>query len=82
MSKRRVISQREARRTRKQFYELDFKLQQIFRRYSSQFPGTHIASNLPLSTEGKAIVDTAVRLGYGLAAKINGNTLDIYAVKP
>lgn len=82
MSKRRVISQREARRTEKLLRETQHKHEQLLRRYCSQFPGEHVMQNMVLSDQGKAIADTTVKLGYGLAAKINGNTLDIYAVKP
>ena len=82
MSKRRVISQREARRTARELKELQNKHSQLLRRYSSSYPGTHVLQNVALSDVGKAIADTTVKLGYGLAAKINGNTLDVYAVKP
>lgn len=81
MSKRRVISQREARSTARELKELRGTHLAMTNRYARPYPGTHIAQGVALSDVGKAIADTAALLGYGLAARVNGSTLDIYAVK-
>lgn len=79
MSKK--ISQREARRLRRELKALQDRHLAMHRRYVSNYPGVHIRTSIPISETTREVLNVAVLLGHGLAARVNGNTLDIYAVK-
>lgn len=82
MRNRKIISQREARRTRKELAELRDAQYKQRNRWSSDYPGgTHIET-LNLTKEEVAAIYTAQKLGFAVVAKINGDDLLIYAVKP
>lgn len=82
MSKRKAISQREARRTRKELSDLRDLVSQQISRWSSAYPGgTHIQS-LNLDATCAARAEVAQRLGFAMVCKIDGSKLLIYAVKP
>lgn len=83
MATRRVISQREARRTAKELRELQEKYDKITSRYRSDFPGVCFwnINGSHLSTVQQ--IQTVRELGFGVAVRTEGNDkLKLYAVKP
>lgn len=78
MSKK--ISQRQAQRTRKELREVQNKYGQLVNRYSSEYPGVALR-NFTMSEATKASLDVAVSLGHGLAAKVDGDKLVIWALR-
>lgn len=75
------ISQREARRTRRELFELQNKHAAMQRRYVSNYPGTCIRTGIAISDASRDALNVAALLGFGLAAKVDGDKLEIYAVK-
>lgn len=74
------ISQREARRTRKELREVESKLAALKRRYVATFPGVYLIG-FQISDIVKAHVSTALQLGYPVGVKLEGNTLELYAIR-
>lgn len=76
------ISQREARRLRKELNALLARERARMNAYNKEFPdGIHLI-NLTLSEKHYAACRTAVRLGFPLLAKTENGELHVYAVKP
>jgi hypothetical protein len=75
------ISQREARRLRRELKELREKHRQITDRFASNFPGTFFW-RLPVEQRTKEQFITVARLGFGIAARLESDDLHFYAVKP
>lgn len=79
--KRKVISQREARKLRKRIEQLEERDRIRVSRYTSEFPGgTHIQS-LTLNEVPAARLQTVAKLEHALVAKVSGAELHLYAVK-
>ena len=77
----RKISQAEARRLQKQVKALEAERQDLLSRQGWICSGTHLAQ---WTTEGeiKGRVYAAQKLGFLLVCKIDGSTINLWAVKP
>lgn len=76
------ISQREARKMRKQIAEMGERDRRRLAIWSSDYPGgTHMQS-LTLQEGPAATLNATQRLGFVMVAKIVGSALYVYAVKP
>jgi hypothetical protein len=80
MKARKRISQRQARFERRMLEQLQSKYNSLVLGFGSEFPGTHIRT-IETSAETTAVLDTAQRLKFALAARMRGNHLEIYAVR-
>lgn len=78
---RKRISQREARRTSKRADEFERKYIALMRSFTGDYPGVHLKT-IEVGDVTSGVLNTAVRLAHPLAAKIEGNKLEIYALKP
>lgn len=82
MSKRRVISQREAWRTARELRKLQEKYDQITSRYRSDFPGPSFWRMPAQEQSTRDQIATVRQLGFGVAARIDQEgALRLYAVK-
>jgi hypothetical protein len=79
---RRHISQREAHRLSKRCREFEQKYEALMRSFTSSYPGTHLRTIVSPGTTTTGVLKTAVRLGFPVAAKVEGNEIEFYAVKP
>lgn len=76
------ISQREARRIKKRLADMEEAERRRYSKWCSDFPGgTHMQS-LTLSEIPAATLNATSRLGFVMVGKIDGNILNVYAVKP
>lgn len=80
--KNKIISQREARRLRKRIAEIEEQNWQRYSRWNRSFPGGTLMQSLSLGEGPSATLNAVKRLGFVMVAKIDGNQLHIYAVKP
>jgi hypothetical protein len=79
---RKRISQREARRLRKQVADLLSAEQTRRNRWSREYPdGISIRLWTP-DAVSMAVFDTAGKLGHIIVCKIDGSQIHFYAVKP
>lgn len=77
----RKISQREARRLRKRVTELEDAQRQRVNRWYHKYPsGIHI-DTVSINSVEYGIADTAMKLGYTLVVKLDGQSFLVYAVK-
>lgn len=73
------ISQREARRTKKELFELKQRLSRQMNVWSSDYPnGVHLAS-IEATTEVLAIVKTARKLARAVVVTQESNQIRFYA---
>lgn len=77
---RRKISQRTARQLQKRVKELEGENRAMFQTWRDDYPGAFLAEE-SLFTATHAAIKAAASLGYGIAGKLNGTSLRIYAVK-
>jgi hypothetical protein len=77
------ISQREAHRLQgrvRKFIETEFARSRTWNR---DYPGgVNICTEPNVTGSVKASIETAAKLGYYVIAKIDGDTIRFYAVKP
>lgn len=78
----RLISQREARRLRKEVVELRERERVRLAVWSSDYPGGVHIDTVRINSTEVAIAETAAKLGFVIVAKPANNTLRLYAVKP
>lgn len=76
------ISQREARRLKKQVEALTVRDETRCSRYGSDYPGGVNIDTIGLDTASTAALTTAQRLGFALVGRMRGSELLVYAVKP
>lgn len=75
------ISQREARKLRKELDRMREAERMRGIQWRSGYPGGVHVQNVTVSPEAAARLDTAARLDHALVAKIEGSTLRLYAMK-
>lgn len=83
MSKRKQISQREARELRRRVAELEMERVQMFADWVRDYPnGVHIASirDAPVTVITVAKINTARRLGHAVVVTDSGDELRFYAL--
>lgn len=78
---RKKISQREARRNRKELAMMRASEETRLSRWGSEYPGGVNILTLNLSNESAAVVKTAQLLQHPLVARIDGFTLYLYAMR-
>lgn len=79
---RKTISQAEARRLKKSVRELVTDRSNLIQRYGNSYPGTVLCGTGALPLDHMASISTAQKLGFAVFAKIDGERLYFYAVKP
>lgn len=82
MPRRKLVSQRLARKLLKKVQELEDQNHRRIASYFSDYPGGVHVQTLNLSELPAARLQVASKLGHALVAKISGADLVIYAVKP
>lgn len=80
---RKKISQRQAKRTERDLRDLMKRMERIFSRWSSDFPGGPHIDNVAVTPIELAIVNTAVACGCVVLVKPDGNNgrIKLYAVR-
>lgn len=77
------ISQREARRLQKRVRELLEREAGRARIWNKDYPGgVHICTEPRTTEQGQACLLTSAKLGYYVIAKLDGDQILFYAVKP
>lgn len=78
---RKRISQREAWRTSKRADEFERKYNALMHSFTGgSYPGVYLKT-VEVGDVTSGVLNTAVRLGHPLAARIAGNKLGLYAIK-
>ncbi len=75
-----MISQREARRLRTRVSELEKELKATWQEWRLEFmPGTFIVAEPNATSEARAAIEVARRLGHRVLAKVDGGRILFYA---
>lgn len=75
------ISQREARRMKKRLELLERAEERRRFVWAHDYPGGTHFWGLIVDNTAKASIDTAIKLGHAIVARLDGNTLRLYALK-
>ena len=77
------ISQREARRLRKQVAAMEQRERTRIAQWNCDYPGGNNIMTVDMADNvGHAILSTAMSLGFTIVVKLDGSTVRYYAVKP
>jgi len=80
---RKKISQRQARRSEKNYRELYRKHEQMVNRWAQDYPGGAQIDTLSVNNAEACIVETATKCGCVCIVKNgDGDKLKVYAVRP